>query len=68
MTAVMAWPDSLSLLPVSEFWFAMNSGALPERLTTDAVIHLMRAQDDSLRLGAAVCIACTLRAAGAQPT
>ena len=56
-----------TLLTVCEFWFAVNTGALAERLKSDAIVHLLRTQGAFGRLGA-VRIASTLRAAIAQLT
>ena len=54
-----------TLLMVCEFWFAVNTGALPEQLKTNAIVQLLRAQNAFARLGA-IRIASTLRASVAQ--
>ena len=50
---------------VCEFWFAVNTGTLPEQLKTNAIVQLLHAQSAFARLGA-IRIASTLRAGAAQ--
>ena len=56
-----------TLLTVCDFWFAVNTDVLAERLKSDAIVQLLRAQGAFGRLGA-LRIASTLRVAISQLT